>query len=115
MIDATPIHANAADQLGSIRASILAFVNSLPASVPQTRGDLILGFATGYKPHMIAPFVESVRTHGQFDGKIVLFIDTGARKTANYLRGHDIEVIAFDPSKSPVAQVYLARFFAYFE
>jgi hypothetical protein len=103
------------EQVGSIRASILAFVNSLPASVLPTRGDLILGFATGYKPHMIAPFVESVRTHGQFVGKIALFVDPAARKMADYLMAHDIEAIAFDQSKSPAAHFNLARSFGYFE
>ncbi len=115
MPDPTPIQSDASERLGAIRASILAFVNSLPASVSPTRGDLILGFATGYKPHSIAPFVESVRTHGQFAGNIALFVDPAARKTADYLISHDIEAMAFDPSKSPVADFNLARSFAYFE
>jgi hypothetical protein len=114
MIDPTPI-SEPADQLGPIRASILDFVNSLPASVPPTRGDLILGFATGYKPHVIAPFVESVRMHGRFDGKIVLFIDPTAHNMSDYLKGHSIEAIAFNPSRFPVAHVLLSRFFAFFE
>jgi len=115
MIKFSAIRAAAGDQVGSIRASILAFANSLPAGVLPTRGDLILGFATGYKPHVIAPFVESVRAHGQFTGKIVLFIDPAERKMADYLISHDIEPIAFDRSKSPMAHVNLARSFAYFE
>jgi len=114
MIDPTAIHAKATDQFASMRATILEFVNSLPASVAPTRGDLILGFATGYKPHIIAPFVESVRMHGRFDGKIVLFIDP-ARKMADYLKAYGIETIVFNPSKSPALHVFLARFFAYFE
>jgi hypothetical protein len=64
---------------------------------------------------MIAPFVESVRTHGQFAGKIVLFVDPASRKMAAYLMGHDIEAIAFDQSKSPAAHFNLARSFGYFE
>jgi hypothetical protein len=115
MIDRKPIRANAAEQFGSIRASIQAFVNSLPANLPPTRGDLILGFATGYKPHMIAPFVESVRTHGQFAGKILLFVDPAARELADYLRGYDIEPVVFDPSTSPLVYVGLVRNFAYFQ
>jgi hypothetical protein len=114
MIAPTPTRSGTAGQLSAMRASILDFVNSLPASVPPTRGDLILGFATGYKPHIIAPFVESVRRHGRFDGKIVLFIDSAADKMADYLISRDIEVIAFDPSKLPVAYVNLARSFAFF-
>jgi hypothetical protein len=115
MIDPAPIQARAAEQFSSIRAGIVAFMNSLPASVTPTSGDLILGFATGYKPHMIAPFVESLRLHGQFAGKIVLFVDPAVRKMANYLRDKDIEAIAFDLSRSPVNSLLIARFFAYFD
>jgi hypothetical protein len=114
MIDNTAVCTGATDRFSSLRDAILAFMNSLPASVAPTRGDLILGFATGYKPHMITPFVESVRTHGQFAGKIVLFVDPGARNMVDYLMDHGIEAIAFDPSESPVAHVILARFFSYF-
>jgi hypothetical protein len=115
MIDAAPIDANGTEQFSSIRSSILTFMNSLPAHVSPTRGDLILGFATGYKPHMIAPFVESVRAHGRFDGEIVLFVDPAARKMTDYLISHDIEAVPFDPTKSPVETILIARFFAYFE
>jgi hypothetical protein len=115
MIKNTSVCAGAADRFGSLRDGILAFMNSLPASVTPTHGDLILGFATGYKPYMVAPFVESLRLHGQFAGKIVLFVDPAARKMANYLRDQDIEAIAFDLSRSPVNSLLIARFFAYFE
>jgi hypothetical protein len=64
---------------------------------------------------VIAPFVESVRRHGQFAGKIVLFIDSDAQDVAAYLSRHDIEAIAFDPSKSAGAYINLARAFTYFE
>jgi hypothetical protein len=111
----TPIYSNLPEQFSAMRVNILAFMNSLPAHISPTRRDLILGFATGYKPHMIAPFVESVRVHGRFSGKVVLFVDPGARKMADYLRSHDIEAIPFDSSKSPIATILVARFFAYFE
>jgi hypothetical protein len=105
----------AEEQHRSIGESILAFANLLPASATPTRGDLILGFAGGYKPHMIAPFVESLRTHAQFVGKIVLFIDPSARNMKDYLKSYEIEPIAFDPSKWPAVHFNLARCFAYFE
>ncbi|MGH7046879.1 MAG: hypothetical protein ACREE2_10905 [Stellaceae bacterium] len=115
MVDPNPLAKKSAAQTASIRASIEKFVALLPSEIRPTRGDLILGFATGYKPHMIAPFVESVRTQGRFTGKIVLFVDAAARQTADYLAAHDIEAVAFDPSKSPAPQVGVARFFTYFD
>jgi hypothetical protein len=114
VIDRQPNRPNDAEQIASIRADILAFVKSLPAKASHTCGDLILGFATGYKPHMLAPFVESVRTHGQFTGKIALFVDPAAQNLTDYLADNGIEAIAFDPSRLPFAYVALVRAFAYF-
>jgi hypothetical protein len=104
-----------AEQNSAIRANILEFMSSLPASVTPTRGDLILGFAMGYKPHVIAPFVESLRAHGQFAGKVVLFVNPDARKTAEYLSTHGIDAFALERSKSPVGHFNLARCFWYFK
>jgi hypothetical protein len=111
----TGLQAGAAKSFDSVRADISEFLNTLPASATPTRGDLILGFATGYKPYTIAPFVESMRTHGQFSGKVALFVHPAAREMANYLMAHNIEPIAFDRSKSPLVHFNLVRCFGYFE
>lgn len=96
-------------------ASLRDFAGSLPERLGATRGDLILGFAVGYTPEAIAPFVESVRTDGQFDGQIVLFVEPAAQNIMHYLKSRDIETIVFDSSKSEMTNIVIVRIFAYFQ
>ena len=96
-------------------ASLRKFAESLPELLAPTRGDLILGFATGYTPEVVYPFVESVRADGQFEGDIVLFVEPGAQEMMNYLKDRDIEPVVFDSSKSDTANIVLERAFVYFE
>ena len=69
-------------------ASLRDFAGSLPECLGATRGDLILGFAVGYTPEAIAPFVESVRADGQFEGQIVLFVKSAAQNALSEKPGY---------------------------
>ena len=54
---------------------------------PSVEGDVVLGYATGYDPADIAPFVRSLRA--VFDGPVVLVADETPDMAA-FLREHDV-------------------------
>ena len=113
----TEVHADRliAALRGALGARLVTFHNSLLSEVRPTTGDLILGFAFGYPPEVLSPFVESVRSDGKFDGKIVLFVNSSSQEVIEYLKEREIEPFAFDPSKSLMPSIFLARFFTYYE
>lgn len=79
-------------------------------TVPAAPGDLVLGYATGYDSHDIAPFVRSLRA--VFDGEVALVVDDRPDVIA-LLAEHDVRALSADiiPGWEPHAVV--ARFAAF--
>ena len=75
--------------------------------------NLVLGFAVGYSPEVMAPFVESIRSAGQFAGEVALFIDPAIPGATEYLKTRQIKPIPFEGAKLSNANIGLARCFSY--
>jgi hypothetical protein len=75
--------------------------------------DLVMGFATGYRIEVIAPFVESLISDGEFVGEAVLFIRPNDSELKAYLRERGIRTVLFPAEAYPFSDVMLARWFAY--
>lgn len=77
---------------GAVRSDYLdwlaeALSPTRPPSGLDVAGDVVLGYATGYDPADIAPFVRSLRA--VFDGPVVLVADETPDMAA-FLREHDV-------------------------
>ena len=96
-------------------ASLRTFIGALPASFPSENRDLVIGFATGYAPNSVRPFVESLLSAGAFRGKVVLFVKREDRELITYLRSRGVIVVFFDAQAYPTKKLMWDRYFAYFD
>jgi len=80
---------------------------------PTAARDLVLGFAVGYAPALVSPFIETLFGPGRFAGEVVLFVKPGDRALKTYLRSWGVRCIDFHPEAFPVQHIFLARWFAY--
>ena len=74
--------------------------DTLPPSAPTAPAaeDMVMGYATGYGPAEIAPFVRSLRT--VFAGPVALVVDQEPALLA-FLKQHDVEALSSRGNKSP--------------
>lgn len=72
--------------------------------------DLVLGYATGYDPHDIAPFLRSLRA--VFDGRIALVVDDRPDVRA-LLEEHDVRFLPAGTVDGWEPHAVMARFAAY--
>lgn len=75
-----------------------------------SKGDAVLGLATGYDAHDIAPFVRSLRA--VFDGHIALGADDRPDVRALFAQ-HDVEMLPLPPAEGWAPHPVMARFAAF--
>jgi hypothetical protein len=78
---------------------------------PATK-DLVLGFAIGYSPALVSPFIETLFGPGRFAGEAVLFVKPGDHALKAYLRSWGVRRLDFHAESFP-NQISFARWFAY--
>lgn len=95
--------------LGWLSAA-LATVGEQSRAAPEASVDAVLGYATGYDAHDIAPFVRSLRA--VFEGEIALVVDDRPDVRA-LLDQHDVRMLAADTIDGWKPHVVMTRFAAF--
>jgi hypothetical protein len=103
-----------AEALGEI-AQLKAFLAGARGRFEEGRRDLVMGFATGYTPEAVRPFVESLLTAGRFRGEVVLFIGRSDVELAEYLGNRRIRAARFEVGSTSYGSVVMARWFSYWD
>jgi len=94
-------------------ARLRAFLAAPRTSFDGGSRDLVMGFAAGYEPEVVRPFIESLVKSAEFGGQTILFIRPGDLELATYLHDRGVRTEFSATDTTSYQSLMIARWLSY--